>query len=193
MNTDTIVIAEVKPCSPTMSTGQTWEELFPLACEVGDWISIHTNPLFGGSMEYITKARELAPGKVILAKGFHFTDEEVDEALARGANYVLVVGRIPERNESQCLIEPYYFEDLEKIPSGFRIVWNSRDIFALINAKEPKIKEGFEEARKLLPDAWICQASNILTVDDVHPTANAVLIGTNLESFAKSLHNSPAM
>ena len=64
---------------------------------------------------------------------------------------------------------------------GVKVVWNSRDL------KNGGMKEEtFNEARKLWK-GWLCQASNIRTVSDINEYANAVIVGTNLMEFAKSL------
>lgn len=174
-------IAEVKTASPFgWRSAQMWDELFELANEHGDMLSIHTNPRWEGSMERISEARRRTE-KPILAKGIHETDDEIEEALDRGANWVLVVGRIPERNAKQCLIEPYTLDELRRIPKELRAAWNSRDL------KGGGLKpETFAEARRVFP-GWLCQASNIRTKKDIQEGADAVLVGTYLKEFIESL------
>lgn len=175
------IIAEVKTQSPFgFKSEKTWEELFDVANQVGDIISIHTDVRWGGSFDLIKKAKALT-NKPILAKGIHSTDEEVDAAIKAGADYVLVVGRIPDIHVDKCLIEPLSLEELKSIPENTKVVWNSRDL------SDGGIKEEtFEDARNIF-NGWICQASNIETVESIKESANAVLVGTNLVKFTESL------
>ncbi|MCC7543773.1 hypothetical protein IT415_03665 [bacterium] len=99
-----IIIAEVKTQSPFgFCAKQSWDELFVFANTYGDWLSIHTDPRWGGSLELIRKARSLT-GKPILTKGIHATDSDIVNALATGADYVLVVCRLPKIHLEKCLI-----------------------------------------------------------------------------------------
>jgi indole-3-glycerol phosphate synthase len=178
------IIAEVKTQSPFgYKSSKSWDELFAIACKVGDIISIHTDPRWGGSFEVLADARAKTD-KPILAKGIHAEDALVERAIACGADYVLVVGRIPNVSQEHikhCIIEPNSLAELKTIPQSFRVVWNSRDL----QTGGPK-KETFAQARKLFL-GWLCQASNIRTIADVHPEADAVLVGEHLEEFAASL------
>lgn len=64
-----LFIAEVKTQSPFGFFGnKSWDELFEAANKVGDIISIHTNPLWGGSFDHLMLARRMT-NKPILAKG----------------------------------------------------------------------------------------------------------------------------
>lgn len=176
-----MIIAEVKTASPFgYKSEKSWEELFAIAHDIGNIISIHTDPRWNGSFELIKKARTLST-KPILAKGIHATDEEIKHAIDHGADFVLVVGRIPKIHLDKCLIEPYTLDELRKIPPELKVVWNNRDL----NTGGLKT-EGFEEARQNFL-GWICQASNLKTVADINQKADAVLVGTHLETFAKSL------
>jgi len=175
------IIAEVKTCSPFgFKSDKSWEELFNIASEYGDIISIHTDPRWGGSFELIKKAKKLT-NKPILSKGIHETDEEIKNAVNAGADYILVVGRIPEIYPEKCFIEPLTLSELKKIPKNFKVVWNSRDL------SNGELKtETFEQAREIF-SGWLCQASNIKTINDLNKNANAILVGQNLEEFCKSL------
>jgi indole-3-glycerol phosphate synthase len=175
------IIAEVKTQSPFGFTSPyPWGKLFEIALTVGDIISIHTDPRWGGSMELIDRARSLT-NKPILAKGIHATDDHIEEAIRHGATYVLVVGRMPGSFLDRCFLEPLTLQELKNVPSTHKAVWNSRDL------SDGSLKtETFEEARKVFP-GWLCQASNIRTVADIQPAANAVLVGSALPEFAASL------
>lgn len=175
------IIAEVKTKSPFgFKSDRTWDEIFTLANSVGEIISIHTDPRWGGSFDLIKKARRLTD-KPILAKGIHATDEEIERAVLAGAHYVLVVGRIPLVHADKCLIEPLTLAELAAIPENTKVVWNSRDL------SNGGLKvETFEQARALFK-GWICQASKIKTIADIKDGADAVLVGTHLMEFAESV------
>ena len=176
-----LLIAEVKTQSPFgFLSEKSWDELFAIANEYGDMLSIHTDPRWGGSFELLKQARAMTD-KPILAKGIHATDEEVERALALGADKVLVVGRIPSVHLERCFIEPYTLTELHSLPLGASAVWNSRDLTT--GALKP---ETFAAARAVFP-GYLIQASNIKTMADVDPTANAILVGQNLEQFIASL------
>lgn len=171
------IIAEVKTKLPFgYVSAESWDELFAIAEKAGDIISIHTDPRWGGSFDLIKKAKSFTK-KPILAKGIHETDVLVEKAIAAGADLVLVVGRIPNVYTNRCLIEPNTLEELALVPKHIRVVWNSRDL------KTGGLKkETFAEARTMF-SGWLCQASNIETFEDIHPQADAVLIGTNLKKL----------
>lgn len=178
---NTLIIAEVKIKSPFgFKSEKSWDELFIIADKAGDMLSIHTDPRWGGSFDLIRKARKLTK-KPILAKGIHATDEEVKKAIEAGADFVLVVGRIPKMHQDKCLIEPVSIAELARVPSELKAVWNSRDL-----STGGFKSEAFEEARKVFR-GWLCQASNIKTVADIKEGADAVLVGANLAEFTRSL------
>lgn len=171
----TLRIAEVKTLSPFgWKSNKTWDELFTLAEQKGDWISIHTDPRWGGSYDHLRVARSRT-FKPILAKGIHATDTEVDRALSAGADYVLVVGRVPPYK--RVLVEPTTLDDLRTLPAGYKAVWNARDLSTGL----PK-PYTFQEAREVWK-GWLCQASFIRSWDDVHPGADAILVGEHLPEF----------
>ncbi len=174
------IIAEVKTESPFgFRSDLSWDELFEAALEIGDIISIHTDSRWGGSFDLIRKAKARTQ-KPILAKGIHATDGEVRQAIDAGADLVLVVGRIPGIHADRCLIEPLTMEELKALPPGLKAVWNSRDL------SDGGLKtESFAEARAAF-GGWLCQASNIQTVQDIEPGADAVLVGTHLIGFSES-------
>lgn len=173
------LIAEVKTHSPFgWESNRSWDELFEIANNFGDMISIHTDPRWHGSFELIAKARNLTT-KPILAKGIHSSDTDIQTALNAGADYVLVVGRVPADHLDKCLIEPNTLEELKRLPLNTKAVWNSRDL------KTGGLKsETFTQARTLYK-GWLCQASNISKVEDINPSADAVLIGTHLPEVAE--------
>lgn len=178
------VIAEVKTQSPFgFRAGGSWYHLFGIARDVGDMISIHTDPRWGGSFDLIRAARRRT-NKPILAKGIHLDDADIEAAVEAGANYVLVVGRVPQVYSHICLIEPIAVAQLADLDSGTKVVWNTRDL-STGGAKA----ESFEQARDAWP-GWLCQASNIGSVGDIKEGADAVLVGSLLEEFAQSMRGS---
>ncbi len=175
------IIAEVKTLSPFGYRSQhSWDELFEVAAEIGDLISVHTDPRWGGSFDLIAKAKSLTD-KPVLAKGLHASDAEIEEALKRGADYVLVVGRIPGVHPERCWIEPLSLSELRTLPDARRAVWNSRDL-----ADGSLKRETFAQARQAFK-GWLCQASNIRTLRDIEEGADAVLVGAHLLEFRDSL------
>jgi hypothetical protein len=176
------LIAEVKTSSPFgWQSKKSWDELFQLANEFGDVISVHTDPRWGGSLELIAKAR-VQTDKPILAKGLHETDDEIKAAREAGADWVLVVGRVPHEYLDYCWLEPNSLSELKALPPIVKAVWNSRDLLT----GDLKLDD-FAAARQIF-SGWLCQASNLLNVDDVHPLANAVLVGQHLPEFIESLN-----
>ncbi len=174
------LIAEVKTHSPFgWKSDKSWDELFALAHKVGDMISVHTDARWGGLLTLLRRARMRAE-KPILAKGIHATDKDIADALACGANWVLMVGRIPEAGRERCMIEPLTLSQIREIPAGCRVAWNSRDL-ATGGLKE----ERFSDARRLW-GGWLAQTSNIRTIENIEEGANAVLVGTHLAQFAAS-------
>src|SRR3989344_6831342 len=138
------IIAEVKTHSPfDYRAEKTWDELFDIAKEIGDIVSIHTDPRWGGSLELIKKARLLTT-KPILAKGLHTDDNQIQNAIEAGADWVLVVGRLPMVHAEKCFIEPLTLKELRNFSSALKVVWNSRDL----STGEQK-QETFEEARAI--------------------------------------------
>jgi indole-3-glycerol phosphate synthase len=173
------IIAEVKTYSPFgWSSEKSWEELFSVANEAGDILSIHTDPRWHGSFELVKKARRLS-GKPILAKGIHPSDDDIRRALDAGADYVLVVGRLPGVHLENCLIEPNTLKELGRLSSDVKVVWNSRDL----STGGLKL-ETFAEARSQF-GGWLCQASNLTSISDIDSAADAILVGTHLLELAK--------
>ncbi|MFA6095815.1 MAG: hypothetical protein WC767_03165, partial [Candidatus Paceibacterota bacterium] len=161
MKSKPILIAEVKTMSPFgYKSGKSWDELFAIAERAGDWISIHTDPRWGGSMGLVRKARLLTK-KPILAKGIHATDDELREAFAAGADYALVVGRVPQVFLERVIIEPLTLAELSALPRDTKALWNSRDL------SDGGLKADTIRAARQAFSGWLCQASNIKSPEDV--------------------------
>lgn len=185
-----LFIAEVKTQSPFgFSSKYAWGDLLATAIEYGDMVSVHTDPRWGGSMTHIARASRAVHSahKLLLAKGIHPSDDEVRRALDFGADLVLTVGRRPAPElVPLCLIEPQ--QCTPGTPErGERWVWNSRNL-----PDGGRRTTGFAQARAWWPNTWLCQASNIATPEDVHPGADAFIVGANLPSFCASMHSRAA-
>lgn len=181
MKKDLQLILEVKTQSPFgFKSDKSWDELFLIADNHADIISIHTDIRWGGDFNLIRKAKSLT-NKKILAKGIHNSDDDIINAINCGADFVLVVGRVPKVALEKCFIEVNSLKELESLPHNIKAVWNTRDL-ETGNLK----KETFEEARQIF-QGWLCQASNIKNTSDIKEGADAILVGQNLETFCNSL------
>ncbi len=182
-------IAEIKKKSPFgFRSKRTWGDLCKLAIEYGDWVSVHTDHRWGGSFKSLIKVREKTD-KPILAKGIHFLDSEIEKALALGADYVLCVGRVPDRIRSgdpewieKVIIEPTpVFGSLSIMNRGVKVCCNQRDV----SSGKPyrtNVVGFYRQYHK-----WICQASMIETVADVREEVDAFIVGEHLETFVETL------
>lgn len=188
------VVAEVKTISPFgyvnprvarlqegnpygwRAPGSLYEDMVR-EVEWADIISIHTNPLWGGSWEWLEQARKLTT-KPILAKGFHPTIHDVRRALDLGADWVLTVGWCPPHPEgAKCWVESR-FAPWDMVPNMGRLVINRRDPRTGVDLGEASTREQIDHCRAV--GSWTCQASMIRRPEDVHPGVQAVLIGEGL-------------
>lgn len=167
-----LLIAEVKTRSPFgfVSTKDNHRLLADLE-PVGDVLSIHTSPLWGGSFEWLKEARKRT-SKPILAKGFHPTILDVKQALDCGADYVLTVGWWPQGYDN-CIHE---CETLGQVASSKapKIIWNAR------NPRTGEARLATIEQARAIRQGWLCQASMIKTHADIADGVDAVLIGQAL-------------
>ncbi len=188
---------EAKPIDGKGKVIGEWRPLFDLAVYMArrekGAVSVHTGVAhigprrWGGYDDLINEARELAPDVDLLAKGIHMRQEQVNNYLSRGATSVLTVDYLPKDNADKCLIEISDPEWFKRLPKDLKYVYNSRALWALITGRIPEKRMSFAEVRERYPDFWICQASNLNTVADVNPRANAILVGTHLRKFSESL------
>jgi indole-3-glycerol phosphate synthase len=185
-----LLIAEVKTQSPFGFTSPyRFGELLELASAVGDWVAVHTEAPWGGSLDNITNAR-LVTSKPILAKGIHREDADVYAALDRGASAVLVVGRMPP-DPLRCwyelppeeIVGERYPHDFSIVAKATAVVWNSRNIYT--GERRFPNYEGYDFFRTR--NAWngvLIQASNIQTPADIYDDVDAILVGEHLPTFA---------
>lgn len=170
------IVAELKLYSPFGWTnpecGLDWERALGICEEVGSIVSVHTNPLWGGSLYHLEKVRRKTT-LPILAKGFHDTIVDVRNAFDAGADYVLTVGWYP--GDVRCWHECTSHHELANTAAQWA-VWNARD---------PRTGE-FDRPYldEVISDRFgnLCQASGIKSAADVHPSVQAVLIGEGLYS-----------
>lgn len=170
-----ILIAEVKTQSPYGYVAEnSWDQQFAIADAVGDWISVHTDDRWGGSLDLVRKAAALTD-KPILAKGIHERDEQLNDAFEAGAQFALVVGRYV--HDGRILVEVTDTSMLVQLPHTTKVVWNQRDLTTGRRRVIP-----FKAVRGLWP-GWLCQASLLHSRDEIDPRADAALVGQYLTSF----------
>ncbi len=174
-----LIVAEIKQLSPYgwVNPLPCWEDQLAICEKVGDVISVHTDPLWGGSWEHLRAVRDRT-NKPILAKGFHNTVPDVQRALDYGATFVLTVGWWPGGK-----LGPYCWHEVESVfelmeSEALQCVWNSRD------PRTGQPRRGSPSDVRMANDArphdWLCQASHIRKPGDVVPGMNAILIGEGL-------------
>lgn len=189
------LIGEIKICSPSgFASPYSWEELFERAnaSAAVDMIAVHTDNRWGGSFDLLKKA-SVQSDKPLLAKGIHTADEDLRRAFNCGADYALVVGRIPDLWLANfCYYEPLNLDQLRNIqprPGSYRIryvVWNARDLAD--PTRERYKTETLQEARALWPaPKTLIQASTIRSLADIAPEADSILVGSYLPEFLLAL------
>ncbi len=193
-----IFIAEIKTQSPFgYKSEHTFISLMQYAIKYGDWVSVHTNALWGGDFDAISFVRKNT-SKPILAKGIHWTNDDVNKAFDHGADYVLVVDRYPTSAESgkpinlsddrkSRILHEIDFNRVKKNIdfnphwTEIKYVCNSRDLRTGL----PKMKWELDDFIKL--GVWTCQASGIKKIEQVDQRANAFIVGEHLIDFCKQL------
>lgn len=119
-----IKVVEAKLKSPHDGVISTLplRQLLELAIAEGDWISVHTEAPWGGSIDAIHLARSMTT-KPILAKGIHASDDSIRRAFDAGATYILCVGRDP--HIKNVIIEPTVLCAYSYYPM---VLWNRRNL-----------------------------------------------------------------
>lgn len=177
---DQVFIAEIKTQSPFgFKSPYCFSELKDMAVQHGHWISVHTNALWGGDFDSLAFVRRCT-GKPILAKGIHATDDDIQRALDHGANYVLVVDRIPkDKYLPHCLLE---MNGKGWLPPECKFVCNARNLCT----GELNTRYDIELSRFITAGHWVCQASGITHPNSVDPAVDAFIVGENLPYFIKA-------
>ncbi len=166
-----LVVAEIKSCSPYgWKNPLNWLAQLAICETVADVISVHTDPLWGGSIELLATIRKMTT-KPVLAKGFHPTIKHVEMAFKAGATYCLTVGWWP--GDHRCWFEMERPEDLYEHRAS-RKVCNSR------NPRTGKLGVLSPRVMRASHAGWLCQASNIKGPQDVISGMDAILIGEGL-------------
>lgn len=174
------VVGEVKPHSPFSPSWPPKRDRVETLLWLDSWcdvISVHTDEHWGGCYAWLAQAK-LITTKPILAKGFHPTQAHVDRAFGCGADFVLTVGWW--NGDPRCWHEVETESQLLEAWAP-RVVWNARDPRTGIGRGHQRdIVESRRTMGHLKRDTWLCQASSIRSPSDVHPHADAVLIGEAL-------------
>lgn len=206
MNPKPIFIAEVKTKSPFDVAPriygprkQSFHELAELAIKYGDWISVHTNPLWGGGYEAIEYVRRLTD-KPILAKGIHSRNDDIKKAFDYGADYVLCVDRDFWKNghrewseypASNIIMELSSLDVVsadtlgQMTAMGTKVVHNRRDMKTGKTIFTPDMYAEYRAKFK-----WLCGASTIhvpSNVEQLFPGCDAFIVGTCLPLFCSIL------
>lgn len=189
-----IFIAEIKTHSMFGFTAKySRSKLTDVALRYGDWISVHTDPRFGGSFDDIYMLRKETK-KPILAKGFHCSNDSVKKALDMGADYVLVVDRLCGSLLNFPFTDKILFElsnliNIEKVSYDFidfgKFVYNGRDLRTGLGKKSISNYSKYRDIFK-----WVCGASLLKSPKDVqmyYPDCDAFIVGSNLIEFCKNL------
>ena len=192
MNNNPIFIAEIKTKSMfNFESKYSRNTLIDTALEYGSWISVHTDPRFGGSFDDIYQIRQLTK-KPILAKGFHSHKDDIQKCFDLGADYVLCVDSKPDYlkfNASKILLEISDLDILNRIKNGtlfwndMKFVYNGRDLRTGVGKKSIADYKEYREKCK-----WLCGASLIKEPDDVqrfYPGCGAFIVGSNLVEFCR--------
>lgn len=186
-----IFIAEIKTKSMFgFESKYNRETLINCAIDYGDWISVHTDPRFGGGFDDIYRIKQLTK-KPILAKGFHCHDDDVKKCFDLGADYVLIVDRLPrdlfDKYGDKLLFELSDLNGTEKVSwdilDNGKFVYNGRN---LENGLGKKYIGDYEKYRKMF--YWLCGASLIKKPEDIqtyYPNCEAFIVGENLVEFCK--------
>lgn len=179
-------VAEVKTKSPHGFTSiHSFQELLEMALSVGDIISIHTNPLWGGTPGMISKlSNEI--DHPILAKGIHRTKADVERCLSLGAKYVLTYDFFDRKFVDQIWYEPSSIDALKKIsrrlPEDAKVVWNSRNISTGRVKVESSCSTDIKDIRAIWPN-FLCYASNLVNLQQIEAISehvDAVIVGSYL-------------
>jgi indole-3-glycerol phosphate synthase len=182
-----LLIAEAKHDSPfDGSLGRSFEASFEIAEAYGDIISILVDPRWNGSLHDLDYAREQTD-KPLLAKAMHSSNKEIELAFKHGADYALAYDFLPTVKPERCLIEPRNLERFALLNSKL-MVWNSRDL-----TDGRKKQETADQAAQALVGQWWCQASFVRDIKQVHPDADAVIVGTHIEEFVRPLSEAPVL
>lgn len=178
-----LIVAEIKQRSPFgWVNPMHWRDQLAVCESVGDIISVHTNPLWGGSWDQLDVIRQRT-SKPILAKGFHDTVHDVQRALDCGAEHVLTVGWHPDLLSHpglyyRCWHEVGSLVELSETLAT-RAVWNARCPRTGMPRRGDRGSVAWANGQRPYSQ-WLCQASHIRGPEDVMAGMDAILIGEGL-------------
>ncbi len=149
-------------------------------------LTIHGEESWGGSLEYVEEVMQMIEleGLAIdvLVKGIFQRDDAVQRVVSLGAK-PLVVGRIPSGVDPEDIVpEPLTLTGLAYLDEFDTVVHNDRNP---ISGHDKGID--FLQARKIRGKRRLIQASNILTLDDIHDEADGFIVGRCMTEVATEL------
>jgi len=183
------LIAEIKKKSP--SKGKLIDDALSIARlydrSAAVAISVVTDEkFFGGNLMLLRRIRKLTK-KPLLRKDFIIDDYQIYESRYYGADAVLLIARILDKEtisnfikiahslDMDCLVEVHDEKDLKKMPKNAEIIGiNNRDLDNLKIDLQTTIN-----LSKLIHGKVIVAESGYETKEQI-PKVNAVLIGTSL-------------
>lgn len=197
-NRQLALIAEVKKASP--SKGVIATNFQPLKTAIAyemagaDAISVLTDEqFFQGHNTYLTEIKQQVKVPV-LRKDFIVSEKQIEESRRIGADAILLIATILEKNQlheyylqayekgMECLVEVHSMDDVEKVLTKFQpeiIGINNRDLKTFTTNIEQTI-----EIRKQLPEElFVISESGINTITDIsrlQGIAHGVLVGEAL-------------
>lgn len=199
------LIAEVKKASP--SKGVIKIDFDPLEIakqyEVGraDALSVLTDEeYFQGHHTYLSTIKKHV-NLPVLRKDFIIDSKQIEQSVRIGADAILLIATILEKNQLhefyqeayqkglECLVEVHSIEDLEKVLSAFKpkiIGINNRDLKTF----ETNLNHTLEIAKQLPKDILVVSESGIKTKTDLELLegyADAILVGETLMRAPTSL------
>lgn len=192
------LIAEVKKASPSKGIIKKDFKPVEIAKEYergkADAISVLTDEqFFRGHKTYLTaiKTQVRLP---ILRKDFIIDRKQIEESRRIGADAILLIATILEKNQlhefyeetyekgMECLVEVHSFADLEKVFSTFTpkiLGVNNRNLQTF----ETNLEQTIEIAKQLPKDQFVVSESGIKTKADIAVLGNfakAILVGETL-------------
>ncbi|OIJ15845.1 indole-3-glycerol phosphate synthase [Anaerobacillus arseniciselenatis] len=192
------LIAEVKKASPSKGVIKDNFEPLSIAKEYeqanADSLSVLTDEqYFKGHPTYLTQIKKKV-NIPVLRKDFIISTKQIEQSKRIGADAILLIAAILERNQlhefylesyekgMECLVEVHSIEDIEKVLSTF-----SPEILGINNRNlktfETNIDHTIEIVKQLPEDLFVVSESGISTASDLKKLegfANAILVGETL-------------
>ncbi len=182
------IIAEVKSKSPSFGNFNFPKNIIEIYSKYAKAISVLTDrKYFGGSFDFLNEISNKT-SLPILCKDFIIDKKQIDWAYSSGADIVLLIARILEKEELgelydyalslglEALIELHSQKDLEKIDFDARLLGvNSRDLDTLkIDKQKAKELLGKLNAPHKVAESGI---RNRFDIEELLPYTNVFLVG----------------